>query len=526
MLVLTLMEKDLEENLKILERERPWIDAVELRVDALVSEEQGRADSFPERAGVPVILGLKRSGEGGCFNGEERERIALLRRLLPGGFDFLELEEDLPREALSFDTLKKDPRIIRSLYHPAGVPENLLSRLKSLRKREDEIPKIVLEPRGTADLVQIFKQLRDSKVPEKGSWILETRGSFGASTRVLLPSRGSLITYTLSGGDRETGLYSPREMIDVFGIKRISTGTMIFGVYGNPVSQSLSPKIHNLGYSLQDLNALYLPFLVDDWEAGLELAEILGIRGFSITAPHKENAAATAVLKEESVTITGACNTLVREGNLFRGYNTDVAGFLTALREQLERAEVWGQWNQKGIETSESGGYGILPGYPVLLPPLRGVKVLVAGAGGAARAVVYALNLCGGKVTITNRTFPKAETLAEKLGGQALPLENLSEETYSIIIQTTSLGMDKGHPLSGEDPQDPLGAYRFTGRETVMDIIYKPAETPFLKRARVSGCNTENGLAMLVAQGMHQYRFFTGQEYPLTLQETLERIRL
>jgi 3-dehydroquinate dehydratase/shikimate dehydrogenase len=244
---------------------------------------------------------------------------------------------------------------------------------------------------------------------------------------------------------------------------------------------SKSPLIHNEGYRIQNLDAVYVPFQADELPVFMETAEVLRIQGLSVTIPFKQEIIPFIKRIDSSVNSIGACNTILRnpEG-YWTGTNTDAPGFIAPL-EKL--------FNKLDYKTAT-----------------------VIGAGGAARAVVYALKRAGCRVCILNRTPSKAEELAGffqcfTAGFDAKGI-SLMEDYSDIIIQTTSVGMEP------DIDSDPVPTYTFRGTETVYDIIYAPLETKFLKRAREAGCRTIQGIEMLRGQAVLQYKVFTGLDYP------------
>lgn len=248
---------------------------------------------------------------------------------------------------------------------------------------------------------------------------------------------------------------------------------------------SRSPWIHNPGYGPLGLDAVYLPFHVDCMDSFMKNAEAVGIDGMSVTIPHKEWAAHAAAM-DEAVRNIGSCNTLYRRDGRWHGTNSDAQGFLGPLMRLPEMAK---------------------------RHDLHGLRCAVLGAGGSARAVIYALQSMGAHITIYNRTLSRAQALAADFNCQARPLADfasLSEAdkpTPDIIVQTTSLGLTP-------NKRDPAPGYAFCGTEIVYDIIYTPPRTPFLKRAAVAGCRVLNGKAMLIEQGLVQFQLFTGKSFP------------
>jgi 3-dehydroquinate dehydratase/shikimate dehydrogenase len=451
---------------------------------------------------LPLILTARRAQDEGRTAWSENERISVLRAALRGGFSWIDLEEDLETGAV-------DPAgasVIRSLHIFDGVPDDIPSILDRLSSRPGEIPKLAVYPRGTADLLRLIRDALEWKSGsgrrrDAGSGIVLGMGGYGIVTRILYRRLGSLFSYA---SDMEAGTSSsavpgapgqipPRLLSGLYRADTIADTTAVFGIAGNPVAHSLSPLLHNRGYIADGLDAVYLPFLVDDWDAGLRLFDLLGVRGLSVTVPFKERAAASCVSLDPCAAAAAACNTMVREGGHWRGFNTDIPGFLGSLTPIL-----------RGLENRGRR----IPG-----------RALVIGAGGAAKGIVSGLVGAGWTVEIVNRTAEKARLLAETVGCGWREIGGNLEGGWDLVVQTTSAGM------APDLLTDPLPGYRFTGGEGVVDIVYSPPVTRFLSRAAESGCLTANGLPMLVSQGLIQYRLFTGKEYPFLPEDAVRHLR-
>ena len=256
----------------------------------------------------------------------------------------------------------------------------------------------------------------------------------------------------------------------------VSGKTVLYGVIGNPVKHSLSPVFQNVGFSSLGINAIYLPFEVpkenfEDTIRGLLLLE--NLKGFNITIPFKERILQFADWVSEDVSQIGSANTLKKtsEGKI-ELHNTDWVGFLRALSE--------------------------------LVDP-KGKKVLVLGAGGTAKAVVYALKRVQSVVYIWNRTPQKAQKLAETFGVNWIEtLDRIGD--FDIIVNTTSVGLKENDP--------PLFDYeKIQPHQVVYDVIYR--ETPLVKAARQKGAKADNGLKMLLYQGVESFKIWTGKEPPV-----------
>jgi len=473
-LCLTLTGRTLKENLRFLENASP--ELAELRVDFLAPGERELIPSFPAAAKLPLILTCRKTADGGQWDGSDEERERFLLSCLEGGFDYLDLEEDDSSAALEKDARRRGVRIIRSLHDFSGVPADLEERLTAMDGRGDLVKAAVM-PRGIADLTRLFRIGRDWK---RDNLILLGMGEYGVPSRILADRMGSCLTFCSPPGESAApGHMSWETLHDLYRVPSITSQTALYGIIGRPVLHSRSPGIHNPGLAEAGLDGVYLPFTVDDTDAFFELAEFLDIRGFSVTVPHKEAVIRRLNRISDAVRSVGACNTVVREGEDWAGYNTDVRGFIAPLTEM------------KG--------------------PLEGQTAAVIGAGGAARSAVYALMNEGCRVTVFNRTVSRAESLAEDMGCRAGSLEDFlsvgkGDDRFDLIIQTTSAGME-----GKEGPDNPIPQYGFSGSELLYDIIYTPAETPVMRKAREAGCDVLGGWPMLVEQAREQFRLFTGE---------------
>ncbi len=262
--------------------------------------------------------------------------------------------------------------------------------------------------------------------------------------------------------------------------------TLLYGILGHPVAHSLSPAMHNAAFEFTGLNAVYLAFDVTDLENALAGVRALDIRGLSVTIPHKVAVMELMDDVDDVARRIGAVNTIVnRNGRLF-GANTDWIGAVKALEEKTS---------------------------------LKGKRVLVLGAGGSARAVCAGLIERHALVHVANRTVEKALRLAEATGCSAGGLDAIQDIQADILINTTSVGMEPDSDRMPV-PADMLG--RFT---LVMDIVYAPVETMLLKKAAEAGCETVNGLRMLLLQAVAQFEMWTGQDAPAAVMEQVLRNR-
>ncbi len=261
----------------------------------------------------------------------------------------------------------------------------------------------------------------------------------------------------------------------------ISAKTKLCIIIGNPVEHSLSPAMHNAGYETLGIDDQFVftacrvsPEHVKDV---MHAMRTLNIRGITCTIPHK-----TYVMKyldeiDPTAKIIGAVNTVVNDGGVLKGYNTDWMGIVTPLEMHTQ---------------------------------LKGKTVALIGAGGAARAMAYGVTRNGAKLTIYNRTVETARKLAYEFGGQAFSLEEIERvKGADIILNATSIGM---HPHEDESP---IPMEYIVSKHLVFDAVYEPYETKLLLNAKEKGAQIIHGTDMLLYQGVEQFTLYTGHDAPV-----------
>jgi 3-dehydroquinate dehydratase/shikimate dehydrogenase len=476
-LCLTLCRSSLEDNLDDLKGSAP--DLAELRIDLLESLDMESLVSFPDKAGIPLILTCRKTCDGGGWSASDTLREALLLGVLDGKYKYIDLEEDEPSQQLTQKARERGIQIIRSFHDFKRVPLDLLSRLESMSSQGDLVKAAVM-PKGVADLLILFETARAWKKSHPGEdrLILLGMGDFGVPTRILAGRMGCFLSFcSPSGAEAAPGHMDWKSLHDLYRTLDVNSETQIYGIIGYPVLHTRSPQIHNPGFSALGLNAVYVPFTVDDLDAFFKLAEFLDIQGFSVTVPHKEGVRSFLVKEDSAVKAVGACNTVIRGAKGWEGFNTDVIGFIKPLKDRIN---------------------------------LKGKNGAVIGAGGAARSAVYALMKEGCNVSVFNRTLDRALDLVRDFSCSGGSLNTLKKEIeegtqFDLIVQTTSAGMHGG--TGGENP---IPFYTFSGNELVYDIIYNPPETVLMKKAKEAGCTVLGGMPMLKEQGAAQFQIFTG----------------
>ena len=343
------------------------------------------------------------------------------------------------------------------------------AEIETLRRRIDDIDDRVLEL-----INQRLEAAREIGRIKKnyGTEVVDSRRESEIYLRLLARNTGSL---------KIAALYRIFKSLIAAGRSVQSTRTgaempAVYAVFGDPVAHSLSPVMHNSAFAQTGIDGLYLAIRVRDIAAAVSGVRGLGIRGVSVTIPHKISVMEYLDKVDESAGKIGAVNTIVnRQGTLY-GYNSDSAGAIAALTRKCV---------------------------------IRGKSAAVIGAGGGARAVGFGIKQEGGRLTILNRTWEKGEALAEDLDCEFRPLSETRRLPYDIIINATSVGMTP-HTNSS-----PVNTELLESGMVVMDMVYNPLQTALLAAADKIGCTIVDGVAMFVHQGAVQFELWTGKQAPV-----------
>lgn len=352
-----------------------------------------------------------------------------------------------------------DPKSIVSIHATKGDPEDLWNRYSGSHKT-----KIVIE---TEDYGAILKLLSLNR-RHHGQAVCFAMGEAGSFSRILSGFEGAAWIYTsLPGRPTAAGQFDIRQLLDLFRIGRFASKPDVFGIVGNPVSHSRSPAFHNAAFAAESLNWIYVPLFCRNVAGLFSAAPDFGMRGFSVTHPHK--AAVVPFLQEASreVLDLGACNTVCLKDGRWLGINTDVAG-----------VEAW--LKHAGVSS--------------------GSVVAILGAGSAARTVARVVRSRSRELHIVNRTFENAQRLATEFGATAHSLQDLPRIDCDVLIQTTPVGLREG--------ECPVSPSFLKAGTTVLDAIYEPPETELLRKARGLGCRVFNGESWFLAQAEAQFRWW------------------
>ena len=466
-------------------RAEPLADVIELRFDCLRPDEVG-----PAMEGIPEIsktylLTYRPSEQGGLRVLPNAQRIMFWKNAVKSlaGRDFIadhEADLDFP---FGFDT----GRIIRSHHFFGASPADLRSVYFELADVADETVKIAAACDDITDTIKVWGLL-ETAANNDGRVIPIAMGEAGKWTRILGPAYGAPITYAAldEGDETAPGQIAASSLIDVFRVKELDRETLVHGIIAGDTTYSVSPWMHNAAFRAAAMNRVFVPLQVRDLDAFIrrmvrkETREVqLNFAGFSVTNPHKQAIIPYMDALDETARDIGAVNTVKVEGDRLIGYNTDAQGFIAPLNARFGS--------------------------------LERERVAVAGAGGAARACVYALKRSGAEVTVFARDVAKARTLGDEF---AVAVEELSPAGrftgYDILVDTTPLGT-KGETVN----QTVAAADQISGLKLVYDLVYNPAETRLIHEARQAGVPSIGGLEMLVAQGAAQFEIWTGQAAPI-----------
>ncbi len=467
---------EMVEKAETLVRDNPFL---EFRLDYLTKPGLAipKIKAFMEsHPGTVVIATCRRTVAGGRFRGSMASELDILAKASAAGCQLLDVELQTASKSkpLQVQKLRGRSALILSFHDFRGT-KRLDETLQKMLAVQADFYKIVSTATTLSDNVTMIKFL--AKESDKHSLIGICMGEQGIISRVLGVRAGSVFTFAALSPDEKTapGQVTAQELRNVYRIEQVDAATRVYGVAGDPVVHSLSPAIMNAAFRRENVNAVYLTLHAKTLKDLLTCVREIPLHGISVTMPYKE-----AILKhldntDSHTTKIGACNTVVRaqDGKLY-GFNTDAAGVVRPLERRL--------------------------------PTLEGAKILVLGAGGAARAAVFGLKERGCEVYILNRTAGPAKKLARQARARTVKRADLKKLSFDVIINATPVGM-------GNTRETPLQEHEINARY-VFDMIYDPGETRLLKLARERGAQVIPGIEMFVQQAARQFEIWTGKPAP------------
>jgi 3-dehydroquinate dehydratase/shikimate dehydrogenase len=360
-------------------------------------------------------------------------------------------------------------------FHDFRGTKKLDETLEKMLAYPADFYKVVSTATTLSDNVAMIKFLAHEG--DRYSLVSMCMGEQGIISRVLGVRAGSVFTFASASAGEETapGQVTAQELRSVYRIEQVDAATRVYGVVGDPIVHSLSPAIMNAAFRRENVNAVYLALHAKTLKDLLTCVREIPIHGISVTMPYKEAILPHLDNTDSHTTKIGACNTVVRaqDGKLY-GFNTDAAGIVRPLERRLNA--------------------------------LEGARILVLGAGGAARAAVFGLKERGCEVYILNRSLAPAKKLAHQARARIVKRPDLKKLAFDVIINATPVGM-------GNTKETPLQDKEINARY-VFDMVYDPAETRFLKLAKERGAQVIPGIEMFVHQAARQFEIWTGKPAP------------
>ena len=464
------------ERAESLVRDNPFI---EFRLDYMSNPLAGVVklkhflDLHPE---ATVIATCRRAVNGGRFKGSAASQLDVLTKAAAAGFQLVDIELQSAQilKAGELADLKDRVGVILS-FHDFKATKRLEDTFAEIKQYPADFYKVVSTATTLHDNVEMMKFLQAHSAHYE--MVALCMGEQGIISRVLGVRAGSIFTFGSATRGEETapGQATASELRDTYRIEMVDAATQVYGVVGDPVSQSLSPIMMNTAFRRETVNAVYLALHAKNLKDLMSCVQEIPIRGLSVTIPYKQEIVEALTNSDPLTKQIGACNTVVRgqDGKLY-GFNTDVAGIVTPLEERLT---------------------------------LQGAKILVVGAGGAARAAVFGLKNKGAEVFITNRTAANGQSLARQAKAKYMKRADVAKSSFDVILNATPLGM-------GNNKQSPLEEKELNTK-FLFDLVYVPAETKLVKMAKAKNIQVVPGLEMFVQQGARQFEIWTGKPAPV-----------
>ena len=424
---------------------------------------------------VVALATCRRVAAGGKFRGSLASQLDTLAKAAAAGCQVvdLELQSAVKCKPEQLRRLRSHVALILS-HHDFRATKNLEETLEKMVAISADFYKIVTTATTLYDNVVMMKFLE--KNSDKQSLIGVCMGEQGIISRVLGVRAGSVFTFAAVSQDQKTapGQVTAQDLRNTYRIEQVDAATRVYGVAGDPVAHSLSPAIMNAALRRETVNGVYVPLHAKTLKDLLACVRDIPIHGLSVTMPYKTTILSHLDNTDTHTTKIGACNTVVRaqDGNLY-GFNTDTAGVVRPLEQRIT---------------------------------IEGAKILVLGAGGAARAAVFGLKERGAEVYVMNRTPAQAQKLARSARARTLKRADLKKLTFDVIINATPVGM--GHSQESPLNQDEIRA------RYVFEMIYDPPETRLMKLARAAGAEVIPGYEMFVHQAARQFEIWTGKPAP------------
>jgi 3-dehydroquinate dehydratase/shikimate dehydrogenase len=466
---------DLLEKAENLVRDNPFL---EFRLDYLAKPALAvpKIKQFMEMNPHAVVIATcRRTASGGKFKGAIPAQLDLLGKAAAAGCQLVDVELQTAAKCKpeQLQKLRTKAALVLSFHDFRGT-KKLEETLSEMRKYPADFYKVVSTATTLYDNVTMMKFLE--KESDRHSLVGLCMGEQGIVSRVLGVRAGSAFTFAAVSPNERTapGQVTAQDLRNVYRIDQVDAATRVYGVAGDPVAHSLSPVIMNTAMRRENVNAVYVALHAKSLKDLLACVRDIPIHGLSITMPYKQAILEHLDNTDSHTAKIGACNTVVRaqDGKLY-GFNTDTAGVVRPLEQRI------------GIENA---------------------RMLVLGAGGAARAAVFGLKERGAEVFILNRTVEAGQKLARQAKARTVKRADLKKLSFDVIINATPVGM--------KNPKEsPLQEAEINAKY-VFEMIYDPAETQLMRLARARGAQVIPGIEMFVQQAARQFEIWTGKPAP------------
>jgi len=429
----------------------------------------------------PIVLTCRPVSQGGAWDDEDPRRRLTLLEAVKRGFDYVDVE--LRSGFVDVMIEKVGEGLVVSHHDIHGMPDDLDQLYREMTEVGADVAKIVVTPRSIADVGRLLEFASRASEAAGPPLIALALGPLGTLTRVLAGRYGAPFTYAsaASGAESAPGQLTAAVMADLYRVRNVTADTKVYGVLGRDVVRSLSPVLHNRALEARALDAVYVPLQAEALPPFIEALPALGLSGFSVTRPYKVEIVPYLNEVEEPAALCGSVNTVVVHDGMLQGSTTDGIGVLVPLKKRID---------------------------------VKGRRVVIGGGGGAARAAALALMRKGAQVTLLARDPRQAEEVAAALGCASGALADAGQHPWDVLINATPVGS------RASADQAPLPADRHRKGTVVLDMVYDPLETRFLREAQAADCRIIDGLEMLLAQAVAQFETWTGLEAPADLMKS------
>jgi 3-dehydroquinate dehydratase/shikimate dehydrogenase len=428
-----------------------------------------------------LLYSLRSLSTGGTFDGSAEERASRLIEASQG-YDLIELEAESDFQPPLLAKIIAGKRMLSWYGHPQDDSE-LMAHFERLSSIPGKLYKLVVEAESSKDALSslyLLKSLGRSDV------IAFTSGESGFWSRLVAPHFGAPMIYGSVGeGWTVDGSAPVRQLIKDYGLPRLSPVSEIYGIVGNPVTHSLSPRIHNAAYRYLKYPALFVPFQVESFsnffQDVLSSAKLqwlgLAVKGLTVASPFKEAALLEARTSSPMCRRIGAANVFLQKDEHWEADTTDPEGVVLAI-------------GNRGLS-------------------VKGRKAAVVGCGGSGRAIAAALAEAGAQVTLVNRGLRRGRLAAQLLGLPFMPLSSFTVDGFSILVNAT--------PVGRNDNKKPFELPGVKDDALIIDLVYGSRPAPLIESALALGRDIIDGQEVLLIQVLRQFREMIGLDMPVDI---------